>query len=188
MEASYSKASLLQFLDVIGSQGLANPSTAQSIRVACGKILDDLSDAEEADVRKVDIPLTIRKFNNKNPGVLSPSSLGEYQRRVGLAIREFDLYLKNPTTYRGFGRPPAKGDAEKTPGKRKESGKPATPDQITAYASPSPSTTSAGLSFAFPLRADFLAQLVLPRDMKTEEAHRLCAFIKALAVDSAPTA
>ena len=79
-------------------------------------------------------------------------------------------------------------DAEKPAGKRKESAKPATPDQITAYAPPSPSTTSAGLSFAFPLRTDFLAQLVLPRDMKTEEAHRLCAFIKALAVDSAPTA
>jgi hypothetical protein len=40
----------------------------------------------------------------------------------------------------------------------------------------------------FPLRPDFLAQLVLPRDLTADEAKRLSAFITALVVDFKPTA
>lgn len=187
METTYSRAALLMFLDTLGTKGLANANTVQSVKVACGKILVDLSDAEENDVRRIDVGLAIRKFNNKNPGKLAPVSLSEYQRRVTLAIREFDLYQGNPTGYKGIGRGPSskpEGTEKPTP-KRKEAGhkelgriEPVTPAHTSAGAA------TAGLSFAFPLRQDFLAQLVVPRDMKLEEAQRLCAFVRALAVDA----
>lgn len=188
METTYSRAGLLQFLDTLGMKGLANANTVQSLKVACGKILVDLSDAEETDVRTIDVGLAVRKFNNKNPGKLSPSSLSEYQRRVTLAIREFDLYQGNPTGYRGIGRgPTSKQDGgEKAASRKREGG----PREVGRTETPTPSnapsaTSTSGLSFAFPLRQDFLAQLVLPRDMKLEEAQRLCAFVRALAVDTA---
>lgn len=188
MDTSYSRASLLTFLDTLGTKGLANANTAQSLRVSCGKILVDLSDAEEADVRKVDVGLAIRKFNNKNPGALSPSSLAEYQRRVTLAIREFDLYQGNPTGYKGIGRQPSRSEnGEKPTAKKKEPLSKGAPAKHAERGAPSAPTTSAGLSHTFPMRSDFLAQLVLPRDMKTAEAQRLCAFIRALAADFAPT-
>lgn len=187
MDGNYSRAGLMAFLDLLGSKGLANANTTQSLKVAAGKILVDLSDAEEADIRTVDVGLAVRKFNNKNPGVLSPSSLAEYQRRVALAIREMEAYQENPTSYRGIGRGPTKADGtEKTSSiKRRENQRPqqSKPDSAPPTATP-PSPGSPGLSFAFPLRQDFLAQLVVPRDMKTEEANRLCAFVRALAVDS----
>src|ERR1035437_6493438 len=175
MDTSYGRASLLKFLDTLGTKGLANANTAQSLRVSCGKILVDLSDAEEADVRKVDVSLSVRKFNNKNPGTLAPSSLAEYQRRVTLAIREFDLYQGNPAGYRGIGRASVRGEnGEKFAAKKKEQ----TP-RITGPTEPDRSAHAAsagtpGLSHAFPMRPDFLAQLVLPRDLKTSEAQRLC--------------
>jgi hypothetical protein len=186
MDTSYSRASLLKFLDTLGAKGLANVNTAQSLRVACGKILVDLSDAEEADVRKVDVGLFVRKFNNRNPGTLSPASLAEYQRRVTLAVREFDLYQGNPAGYRGIGRGPSRiENGEKAASKKREK----TPSSVARphEAGGLPNTVgSAGLSFSYPLRSDFLAQLVLPRDMKTEEAQRLSAFIRALATDFSP--
>lgn len=42
------------------------------------------------------------------------------------------------------------------------------------------------LCLDFPLRPDFLAQLVIPREMYEYEAKRLCAFIMTLALKEAP--
>lgn len=40
----------------------------------------------------------------------------------------------------------------------------------------------ASLCYDYPLRPDFLAQLVVPRDISRAEAKRLCAFIETLAI------
>ncbi len=41
-------------------------------------------------------------------------------------------------------------------------------------------TRVGSLCFEYPLRPDYLAQLVLPRDMTKSEADRLCALIRSL--------
>jgi len=40
-----------------------------------------------------------------------------------------------------------------------------------------------GLTLDYPLRPDFLAQVVIPRDLTTEEARRMVAFLLALTSD-----
>ena len=40
-------------------------------------------------------------------------------------------------------------------------------------------TTATAYVLPFPMRADFLAQIIIPRDMTNQEAERLCAFIRA---------
>jgi hypothetical protein len=42
------------------------------------------------------------------------------------------------------------------------------------------------MAMQYPLREDFIAQVLLPRGMTSEEARRLCAFIRTLAVDFVP--
>lgn len=37
------------------------------------------------------------------------------------------------------------------------------------------------LCYPFPLRANFLAQIVVPRDLTKEEAQRLCEYVQSLA-------
>lgn len=37
-----------------------------------------------------------------------------------------------------------------------------------------------GLTLDYPLRPDFIAQVVIPRDLTTEEARRMVAFLLAL--------
>lgn len=180
---NFSKDSLLSFTDLLTSKGLANTNTASALKVAVSKILTDLSPDEESDVRKVDIPLAVRRFNNKNPNALSPNSLGQYQRRVSNAIHEFVRYVENPTSYRGIGGRPPKAakteNAEHQPTKSRPNTSPTRPLEVA----PAATRASSGLSHAFPLRQDFLAQVVLPRDLKADEAKRLAAFIATLAVD-----
>jgi len=42
------------------------------------------------------------------------------------------------------------------------------------------------MSLDFPLRSDLLAQVVVPRDLTVEEAHRMGAFLETLAIDFRP--
>ncbi len=44
------------------------------------------------------------------------------------------------------------------------------------------------LCYAYPMRPDFLAQLVVPRDLSAAEAKRLCAFIETLVIPYANSA
>jgi hypothetical protein len=37
------------------------------------------------------------------------------------------------------------------------------------------------ITFDYPLRSDYVAQLVLPRDLSAEEAEKLCAFVQLMA-------
>lgn len=186
MQDSYSKASLLKFLDTLADKGLANANTASSYKVSSNKILGDLSPEEEADVRRVDVETAIRRFNNRNPGLLSPKSLAEYQRRVTNVIKEFVRYTENPAAYKTAGKtaPPKKAESS---GKPNDRPKPTGDFAAPTHATPQFTPPSSGLSLSYPLRPDFLAQVVIPRDMKSDEARRLSAFVMTLATDFSPT-
>jgi hypothetical protein len=42
--------------------------------------------------------------------------------------------------------------------------------------------TTQSLCLPFPLRYDYVAQIVVPRNLNAEEAEKLCVFIRTLAV------
>lgn len=189
MHQDYSYQALKQFLSFVGEKGLVSGALAQGWRVAVGKILQDLSDAEAADVRKIDIDLALRKFVNRNPGTLSPNSLGEYKRRATNAIDEFVAWTDNPSGYRPRSlsgskstAPAKKGGSDRERSRAKSTGGEAPSNTATPVIEPTPSV-SAGLPLPFPLRPDFLAQVVIPRDLTSDEARRLGAFLLTLAID-----
>lgn len=180
---SYTRDGLVKFTELLGEKGLANSNTARAMTVAVSKVLSDLSPEEEADVRKIDVTTAVRRHNNKNPNALSPKSLAEYQRRVTVAIREFVQYVDNPTGYTGIGRDLKSGRADNGDRVAAKKRSPRIPLQQSDDQSVPALPTSSGLSLAFPLRPDFLAQVVIPRDLKSDEAKRLAAFIATLALD-----
>lgn len=191
-DTDYSKRALLGFVDMLEKRGLAKPNTARGYKVAALKILEGLSDQEEADVRRLDIALAVRRYNNRNPGKLSPSSLGAYQRRVENLIREFVKYHDDPTSYAGISREPSSGNGgkKKAPTAKKSATKTdrghVEPTIERMVPSDEVVTRRSGISLDFPLRDDFLAQVVVPRDLKANEARRLCAFVMTLAADFEP--
>ncbi len=185
MESSdYSKAALMAFIQTLAKKGLANAHTADGLRVAADRILGGLSPQEEADVRKIDVGLAVKRVHNKSPGKFKPSSLAEYGRRVEMLLKEFVRYHENPTTYTGIGRGTpttrkagAKGRGAKTAFRA--------PTKATLV-SPPAAPVFQHLSLDYPLRPDFLAQIVVPRDLRVEEARRLGAFVMTLATDYTP--
>jgi hypothetical protein len=178
MNEDYSLNGLTRFLELLESKGLANKNTVKAIR---GSVTRILGDEDTADVREIDVPGAVRRYNNKNPNLLSPSSLAEYQRRVALAIKEFETYTESPTSYTGFGRETSatKGDEDERPKARRKAAQP--DDEGAGEDGVQPSTPH--LSLVYPIRPEFLAKVVVPRDMKLEEARRLAAFLATLAVD-----
>jgi hypothetical protein len=188
METDYSKAAVMGFISTLSKKGLANAHTADGFRVAARKIFGELSPQEEADVRKIDVALAVKRVHNKNPGKYKPSSLGEYQRRVDTLLKEFVRYQENPTTYTGIGRG-APTATQKAAGKGRgtkaaRAAPKATPP--TPAPGPGPQPAFPHLALDYPLRPDFLAQVVVPRDLRVEEARRLGAFVMTLAADYTP--
>lgn len=189
-EPDFSKAALTRFLMVAVEQGLLNPNTAAGLRAACMRILEDVADTD--DVRKVDVKTAIRRYHNKHPGELKGTVLAEYERRLKRALTDFVQYTEDPTSYKGRGRGPT--DTERGGRAQRKKTIPVKDQTITPQAgavrvegSPPRLAAVAGLSLEFPMRADFLAQVVVPRDMKVDEARRLSRFIMTLAMDYAPT-
>ena len=184
MQTDFSRDALLAFLKFVEEKGLHSKATTAGWKVAVGKVLDSVAPSELVDVRELDIEVAIRRFNNRNPGVLSPASLTEYLRRVRQAVSEFVSWAEDPVSYKPRGL---------TTSRKKEmarQGASAPPRKVSPPARETSGTlalqTTSALSMHFPLRGDFLIQIVLPRDLTSEEARRLAGFIATLATDYSP--
>jgi hypothetical protein len=192
-EPDYSRAALARFIEFVVEKNLVHPATAQGWRVATTKVLEELPAEGTADVRRIDVDATFRTFLHRNPGRLSPASVGEYRRRVGRAIEDFVRWVEDPGAYafRGAPRPP-RAEPRRRPDSAGERGASAP----RSGGSPEPARSagpSAGagiqatdISLEYPLRPDQLAQVVVPRDLTVEEARRMGAFLVTLAVDFRP--
>lgn len=232
MPADYSKSALLTFLEMASEKGLMQPSTANARQVAVSRLLTDLTEGEEADVRTIDINLAAQKLANRSGGDISAETLMAYRRRAGIAIDEFVAWMEDPEGYqsgdtdrrgrRGFWgpkgefRPASEEDVkhlrEARGGKHKRGEgehHPPTEEEVEnlrearrggrhggrgfgggrpfGFGGMGGDMRSAGLPLPFPLRPDFVAQLVVPRDLTTAEAKRLGAFLLTLASDYEPT-
>jgi hypothetical protein len=186
-EPDYSRAALARFIEFVVEKGLVHPATAQGWRVATSKVLEDVGPEEAADVRRIEVDTTFRAFLNRNPGRLSPASVGEYRRRVSRAIEEFLRWVEDPGSYafRPAGRPPK----PETRGRAlAPAATPARAGRTTSTGEPAYGHSAAGLSLEYPLRPDHSAQVVVPRDLTVEEARRMGAFLLTLAVDFRPVA
>lgn len=196
MQQNYSFANLIEFLEYAGTHGLLKASTAQSYRVGCGKIESTLTPDELADVRKIDADVVFARFANANKVKVSPATLREYRRRLATSIDEFLKWRNDPAGYRPRGarkEPPKDEDSKKQPkgttkkkdGPRRSPGAESRPsEQSVAFAA---QATAPMLTMPYPLRSDLLAHVQVPRDLTSDEANRLAAFIKTLATDFEPT-
>lgn len=186
MAANYSKEAFFGFLDYLSDRDLIKYQTLRGWRSAASKLLSDLSNAEESDIRTVDIELAVHRAANRDQGSVSSQSLKTYQQRITTAIQEFIEWRTDPVGYQAR--------ASRQANRTKRSGEGAhSPDRIKVTNVTSsdkhdreiPSSHS-GLTLSYPLRSDFLAQVVIPRDLNIAEAKRLGAFLLTIAVDYQP--
>jgi len=143
-------------------------------------------------VRKIDVDLAVHRTANRTSGTISPGSLKTYKSRVITAIKEFLRWKEDPVNYKPRGlnkqsRSKQKSKATDSRTQNEQSFK-NTGDERRDQPSNSKEVVSHshGLNLSYPLRADFLAQVVIPRDMSELEAKRLGAFVLTLAMDYQP--
>lgn len=181
MSDTYSYAAMIEFLDYASDHGLMKAPTARSYRVAAGKVQDELTEQEANDVRQIDLDLVFQRFVNRNKVGVAPKTLRVYKRRIATVVEEFVAWRENPTGYRPqIGSRRSRGD-EAPKGKAQPLRIPT--ESKSRDPEPSAPQGAAMLTIPFPLRADFVVSVQVPRDLKAREAERLAAFIKTLAAD-----
>jgi len=187
-EPDYSRAALARFIEFVVDKGLVHPATAQGWRVATSKVLEEVPPEGADDVRRIDVEAVFRAFLNRNPGRLSPASVGEYRRRVSRAIEEFVRWVEDPGSYafRPAGRAPKVEMRSRTPHAAAASAERAPVERPARASAAMAAAGDPGISLEYPLRPDLLAQVVVPRDLTVEEARRMGAFLVTLAVDFRP--
>jgi hypothetical protein len=185
MKADYSKDAFLKFLDYLSDKDLIKFETVRGWRSAASKLMEDLSEAEEADVRNIDLDLAVHRTANRDSGSVSPQSLKTYQQRVAIALKEFVKWRDDPSGYKprglnGQSRNKTNGERVTRPDRAK------TTSPVASGKPEKEVTPSGGLTLSYPLRSDFLAQVVIPRDLTSVEAKRLGAFLLTIANDYQP--
>ena len=180
-----SSSALLRFLDIASDQGMYNSNTVAGYRSAVTKILGALSDDETADVTQIDLDNAVRRFNNLNPGALTPESMRAYRSRLAKAISAFTNYQSNPMSFKPGAAQKENAKRELTAAKRSKTPKKGTKTPVASAQEQTHdlSTAVSRLTLTYPLREDFLVQIAIPRDLKTQEALRLGAFLKTLCAD-----
>lgn len=185
-DTDYSKESFLKFLEYLADKDLIKYETVRGWRSAASKLLSDLSEAEEVDVRTIDIDLAVHKTANRDSGSTSPQSLKTYQQRTAIAIQEFIRWRGDPAGYKPRG-------LNGQPRTKKYNERSASQDRIKTTGTAASEkreketlVTHSGLTLSYPLRSDFLAQVVIPRDLNVAEAKRLGAFLLTIAIDYQP--
>lgn len=190
MDTDYSKQGLLNFIQYAADKGLVNGSSARLWRVAVAKLLVQLSPTEDADIRTIDVDVVTRKFANRNPSALTPESLNTYRYRLATALQEFVAWTDDPVRYKPKGTT-RKAQSTHTTGKstKNHNGKKAYDinDVVIDRHSGDDPTVSHSLPLPFPIRPDFLGQVVIPRDLTMDEARRIYAFLQTLTIDFRPS-
>jgi hypothetical protein len=191
MTADYSREAFLKFLDYLSDKGLIKFQTVRGWRSAASKLMTDLSEDEEGDIRTVDLDLAVHRTANRDSVSVSPESLNTYRNRVALAIQEFTSWRDDPATYKPRGLN-GKSRTKSANGAKSSNERMAPQERVrrgTSKASEkreAETLVSSGLTLSFPLRSDFLAQVVIPRNLTAVEAKRLGAFLLTIAVDYQP--
>lgn len=169
--------------DWVAEKGLMAPASARAIRAAVSQILKIDKDWETVDVQSLDVDGLIARFRNLSK--LAPGSLAAYESRFRSGLASYLAYLNNPASYQPKTRKTAPREekaAPKVKGGRSApaAGAPASPAITHVMAS-----ASRLVVYPFPVRADVFAELKLPADLTLEEANRLSAFLKAVALSDA---
>jgi hypothetical protein len=177
----------VQHWNWVAEKGLMPKPTAMAIRAAASQILKIDEDWENVDVRHLDVGALIGRFRNLSK--LAPGSLATYESRFRTGLESYLAYLNNPTSYQPRARKASTRDDKPSSTAKNLSlqqtnlGRPSTLSDTTVVGS-----SAKLVVYPFPVRLNVFAELKLPADLTLEEATRLGAFLKTLAVSDAGSA
>ena len=167
--------------DWVAEKGLMPASTAHAIRASVSQILRIDDNWENIDVAGLDVDSLIARFRNLSN--LAPGSLATYESRFRSGLESYLSYLNNPASYQPRARKSSQRE-EKQVSKSKGKGgvKMTAASPESSAIPPAGGTTTKLVVYPFPVRPNVFAELKLPADLTLDEASRLSAFLKAVAL------
>lgn len=179
------------FLEWAARTGELNPSTANSLRTAAGKVLKCSEEEDGTDVTRADVESLLARWENLNRTKYSAGSLQTYKSRFRMSVAMYKAWLLQDPGWKAAGRSAASvasrnGGTAAVGGRVRKGPRPsATAPRPTAEESPS--TPDAGVrmvAYDMPLRPELLVRLTLPVDLTDSDAARISTFVKSLAFAS----
>jgi hypothetical protein len=174
--------------DWAASKGLLNRNTANALKAAARRVLSvEGDDWESINVRSLDVDSLLDRFENLAKKDFAPGSLATYRSRFKKAHSLYLSYLADPRNYR-----PQARDREKAPSAlaggpgRRDEKRQSTKDGAVQSVT---SVTAVGtrlIKYPFPIRDGVIAELLLPLDLRKDEARRLATFLDSLSVAVEP--
>lgn len=181
-DANYSLEHLAEFLDIAASQGLLNRATAQSRKVAASKVLGVLDEAQQADLRDVNVDEALKRFGNLERGNLKPESLRIYGTRTRSALRDFIAWVDDPVNFKASASPRSTPQATSKKAPRRSGGPRRQQDEQVDNSVQENAPQGPGFRITIPLRMG--KQLVevrnLPTDLTAQDVNRIIAVLNAL--------
>jgi hypothetical protein len=182
MDADYSFDDLLSFLEHATERGLMPAATARAMAVASRQVFALLTPEERADLRHLDLEGTLRRFEIKRAKDFNPTSLKEYGRRAGKAVKLFIEWRTHPAGFSVKTRASSAG--------RRRSTAVSVEPLPTQAAEPSAAPAvgfaplGSGHQTSLLIRKGHVVTLTnIPTDFTKAEAERLAQFVRLLAVE-----
>jgi hypothetical protein len=99
MAADYTRDGLLEFLREAALAGRLNPATARSRMNAAHQLFPQLSDAESADLRRVDLDQLVARCHKLEDSAVRPEVLRVYRERLADALNDYFRFLDDPDSF-----------------------------------------------------------------------------------------
>jgi hypothetical protein len=166
----YSLGALVRHCDQLMESGELSKSKASGWKTACRSVIACLAPDLEADVRKIDVESAMKTYKGNNPNA-AKKTLMEYGARLKKALASFVEETGKPL------ETPSDTKSDSAP-ERPKGKSPEVPE------SPLPKKPTSSHTLNIPLRPDFVAQLIIPYDIKHVEAKRIFRMLEVLAMDN----
>ena len=168
----YSFISLMEYCQFLKETAGESKPKSNGRLTACRVVLKDLLPCELKDVRIVDVESCAAKYASRSGS--KKKTVTGYRNNVKRAIEMFVEHIdsledEKPEETTGVSNKAAPPSEENKANEQ-------TPIKTKRYRTPPAAVNTINVQ----IRSDFLAQLILPLDLKTAEAEHLCKLIKAL--------
>ncbi|MEM9533525.1 MAG: hypothetical protein AAGA23_21570 [Pseudomonadota bacterium] len=174
MSTRYSSQQLLAFLKQSAMEGRINPATARSRRNAAEQLLGQITDAESADLRALDVDDLCSRFHKLQGSSIRPESLEIYGQRLKAALQDFVSFTENPEAF------VAAGPENRQLRRRKDRTAGVNEEEKALEAIKLTSLQQPPDLLPIPIREDLVVYVQnLPLDLTEEEAGKIARIVEA---------
>lgn len=182
-------ADFVDHWDWAASRGLLNRNTANALKAAARAVLSIEGDNWESEsVLSINIDNLLDRFENLRKKDFTPESLATYRSRFKRAHQLYSSFLADPRNYHPQTREREKSGSPLGTPKRERRKDVETLSGAGSESGQLPTLIGTKLiRYPFPVREGVIAELLLPVDLRKEEARRLAAFLESLSMSSEVT-